>query len=276
VATGQLTRSGRVPLRLRGTPVFLYHGLTSSLVPDCPLRERRYWVAPSQFLKHLDCASAEGRRVALLSELWDSENVLTRENPLTALTFDDGHISNYEIAFPLLIGAGVRAEFFVNTANIGTKGFLSWQQVTEMQRAGMSFQSHSHDHVDLVRLRPWEKQHQLKHSKQTLEDRLGRKVEFLAVPFGRLCAEISRIAIETGYRSVCTSRSWPARPGARLLNRVVVYGHTSQNGFRKLLLGNPVSYAIRAVRAAALSLPKHLHSRLAEPQEPVTGLENSA
>ena len=39
--------------------------------------------------------------------------------------------------------AGARAEFFINTATIGQPGYLTWGQVAEMHRAGMSFQSRS-------------------------------------------------------------------------------------------------------------------------------------
>ena len=55
-------------------------------------------------------------------------------------TFDDGRATDYEVAFPLLLAAGVRAEFFVNTATIERAGHLTWSQIMEMHRAGMSFQ----------------------------------------------------------------------------------------------------------------------------------------
>lgn len=274
MATGQLTESARGRLRLSGTPVFLYHGLTSSSAPKCPRRQRKYWVAAVHFREHLASIGTDGRRVALLPELWSSSGPSERENLPIALTFDDGRCSDYEIAFPHLLEAGIRAEFFVNTATIGTKGFLSWQQVSEMQRRGMSFQSHSHDHVDLSRLPLREKEQQLKRSKQVLEDRLGCEVKFLAVPFGRLSAEVVRVAVTTGYRAVCTSRSWPAQPGARLVNRVVVYAHTDQLAFRGLLTGRPASYFARFARAVTLFLPKQLLAHFFQPRNSATTLES--
>ena len=267
MATGQLIR-GR--LGLSGTPVFLYHGLTLSSIPECPLRERKYWVSATQFRDHLACIRREGHQVALLREFWNSADESKRQHLPVALTFDDGNCSDYQIAFPLLLEAGYRADFFVNTATVGTKGFLNWQQINEMQRAGMSFQSHCHDHVYLSRLPLGETERQLKLSKQILEARLGREVEFVAVPYGDLSSKTVAVAMRTSYRALCTSWSWPARPGANLVNRVAVYSSTGQRAYTELLAGRPVSYATRAAREAALFLPKRVLLRFLRPQPVAT------
>ena len=271
MATSQLI-GGR--FGLSGTPVFLYHGLARLSARQRPLCERKYWVSTAQFRDHLALIHREGRQVVLLRELWNSTDVSKRQNLQVALTFDDGNSSDYEIAFPLLLEAGYRAEFFVNTSTVGTKGFLNWQQIGEMQRAGMSFQSHSHDHVYLSRLSLLETERQLKLSKQILEDRLGREVEFVAVPYGDLSSETIEVAKRTSYRALCTSWSWPARPGAILVNRVVLYSFTDQYGYKKLLSGSPASYAIRAGREAALFLPKRLLLRFLRPQAVATVQED--
>ena len=122
MATGQLIRGW---LGLGGTPVFLYHGLTLLLAPECPVRERKYWVSAAQFREHLACIGGEGCQAVLLHELWDAANGSKRKKLPVALTFDDGNSSDYEIAFPLLLEAGLRAEFFVNTATVGRKGLHS-------------------------------------------------------------------------------------------------------------------------------------------------------
>src|SRR6516165_8423758 len=36
------------------------------------------------------------------------------------VTFDDGHESNYRVAFPLLAASGATADFFVNPAQVGS------------------------------------------------------------------------------------------------------------------------------------------------------------
>ncbi len=271
MATGQLIRGW---LGLGGTPVFLYHGLTLLLAPECPVRERKYWVSAAQFRDHLACISRETHEAVLLHELWDSTDGSKRQKLPVALTFDDGNRSDYEITFPLLLEAGLQAEFFVNTATVGRKGFLSWQQIGVMQRSGMSFQSHSHDHVYLSRLASRETERQLRLSKQILEARLGREVEFVAAPYGDLSAEVIKIAMQVGYRAVCTSWSWPAQPGAHLVNRAVVYSNTSPRAYEGLLAGRPASYAISAARGAVMFLPKRMLLRFLRPRVVASVLED--
>ena len=270
MATGQLIRG---QFGLGGTPVFLYHGLTLSSTPECPLHERKYWVSAAQFRDHLSCTRRGGHQVVLLREFWNSADGFRQHLPV-ALTFDDGNCADYEVAFPLLLEAGKRAEFFVNTATIGRKGFLSWQQISEMQRSGMSFQSHSHDHVDLSSLALRETERQLRLSKQILEARLGREVEFVSVPYGNFSAEVVKVAMQVGYRAVCTSRGWPSQPGAQLVNRAVVYSYTSPRAYEGLLVGRPTSYAIRTARSAILFLPKRILLRFLRPQAVATVLED--
>jgi len=254
--------------------VFLYHGLTGSSAPPCPLRERKYWVSEAQFRDQLALIRRGGRHVVLLRELWNTTEGSKQQNLQVVLTFDDGNSSDYEIAFPLLREIGFQAEFFINTATVGTNGFLSWQQIIEMQRAGMSFQSHSHDHVYLSRLSLGETERQLKLSKQILEGRLGREVEFVALPYGDMSSETVAVAMRTSYRALCTSWSWPARPGTNLVNRVVVYSSTSQRAYSELLAGRPARYATRIAREAALFLPKRALLRFLRPQPAATVQED--
>lgn len=266
MATGPVAESLRRALQLAGAPVFVYHGLTELGTAALSWRGRKYWVLAAQFREHLKSIHREGCRVALLHELWNTTAPAKNGKPSVALTFDDGLSSDYSIGFPLLLEAGVRANFFVNTAIIGQPRFLGWRQIAEMQRAGMSFQSHGHDHVNLSRLTLRGLEHQLKVSKLLLEDRLGTPVEFLAAPYGVLNARVIETALQVGYRAVCNSRSWPARPGTRTVSRVAVYSHTPLSDFRKLLTGNLFGYQARAFRAALLYLPKRIALCFWQPQ----------
>ncbi len=260
MATGQLKPTcfpDRFP-RLEGVPVFLYHGITASAGSQFPFRERKYWVHGLQFCDHLCLIHMDTYRVKPLPELWSAPNRLRDGKRRAAITFDDGLESHYQVAFPLLLEIGLRADFFVNTADIGRRGYLTWRQVAEMQRAGMSFQSHGHEHVDLSRLSARALENELRNSKRLLEDRLGSEVEFLAAPYGLLSRQVVEVARAVGYRAVCSSRSWPARPGASTLNRIAVYRHTGPGEFRALLMGNPVPYFGRAVGAIARNIPRRI------------------
>jgi len=190
----------------------MYHVLTPAGAHGGPSTHPRYCLPVSVLREQLGAIASHGFATALVGEIWSPPD---RTGPVVGVTFDDGDASNYTLAFPALCEARMRADFFVNTATIGRPGSLTWSQIAEMQRAGLSFQSHSHDHVSLVGLGRPALESQLRDSKRLLEDRLGVSVDFLAAPYGLLNGHVVRTAREVGYRAVCSSRSWPARPGAR-------------------------------------------------------------
>ena len=142
MATGQLAVEPpvRASVRIPGVPVLLYHGLTGPAESEVPPREAKYWVSAARFKDHLELINRSGYRVTLLQELWNATNASDHAKSLVVLTFDDGRASDYQVAYQLLLEAGLRALFFVNTAAIGQQGYLNWANISEMERAGMSFQ----------------------------------------------------------------------------------------------------------------------------------------
>jgi peptidoglycan/xylan/chitin deacetylase (PgdA/CDA1 family) len=248
-------------VRLSGVPVLLYHGLTAgSAPPPSPWREGQYWVSAPRFAAHLHAIRGAGRATHLLRNVWHGRGA--PRPPGVVLTFDDGRASDHALAWPALLDAGFRAEFFLNTATIGQPGFLAWPQVLEMQRAGMSFQSHGHEHVDLRGLPARELRRQLAESKARLEERLGRPVDFLAAPFGLLDRRVVTAASEAGYRAVCTSRARPARPETGVIDRVAVYRATRAATLGRLVRGHPATYALRSLRALGLGAPRWMRERV--------------
>ena len=127
------------------------------------------------------------------------------ERPII-ITFDDGHASNYTHAFPLLREYGFVATFFVTVKNIGSPHGMTWPQLREMADSGMSIQSHTMSHPFLSDLDAKQIRWELAESKSVLEDKLGRPVDYLALPGGRYSSTTRKIAEEVGYQAVCTSR----------------------------------------------------------------------
>jgi Polysaccharide deacetylase len=66
------------------------------------------------------------------------------------LTFDDGLEDLYTVAYPLLKKYNFNATAFLIPKWIGTRGMVSWDQVVEMDRAGViDIQSHSFSHASM-------------------------------------------------------------------------------------------------------------------------------
>lgn len=222
-------------MKLPGLAIFNYHGLADSLPADIPQPAQRFWLSSHQFQSHLECIRDERVHVALLEELTNQPKDITQNSPAVVLTFDDGLISDYEIAFPLLCGFGMRAVFFVNGTTIGKSGYLNWQQIGEMHQAGMSIGSHSHRHVDLTVLPTADLDAELTASKKCLEDHLGARVDYLAAPHGLLDRRVVRRALLAGYRAVCSTRCLPAFPGSRVLTRITLHRDIFIDEFRSFL-----------------------------------------
>jgi peptidoglycan/xylan/chitin deacetylase (PgdA/CDA1 family) len=51
-----------------------------------------------------------------------------------AITFDDGYVDNYAVAFPILKSHGLRATFFVPTHFVGTRHLSWWDQIAYVIR----------------------------------------------------------------------------------------------------------------------------------------------
>lgn len=274
MATRELTPRGGPSLR--GFPVLMYHGLLRPGERPAAEQDTKYWLPAESFGAHLSRMVRDGRRPRRLMNLWAGSGSGADISGGVAVTFDDGRASDYEVAFPALAEAGAEADFFVNTATVGTPGFLSWPQIQAMQRAGLSFHSHSHDHVALLWLPASALEHQLRQSKSMLEDRLGRPAEFLAVPYGLLNRRVAEMARRVGYRAVCNSLSWFSRPGARRINRIAIHRDTSPDALGALLRGSPRALSARVARAAAAYLPKRVLLRLRPTRLGVRVLEGHA
>lgn len=268
-----LAKFKQMALRLKGVPVLLYHELSAAAEPRLAAGKDRYLVSADQFRSHLELIRQHSYRVISLQDLWDSAPDSREAELSVVLTFDDGRASDYEVAYPFLLEKGFRAEFFVNTANIGRPGYVTWAQVEEMHRSAMVFQSHSHDHIVLSLLPARDLRRQLEKSKQVLEDRLGSAVDFLAIPYGMSNQRVVQAAHDVGYRAVCNSWPRPTRARRGVVNRVVVYGETKTRDLKHLLSNNPVAYGVRATRATLVYLPKQVLLRLWPSQLGVSLLE---
>jgi peptidoglycan/xylan/chitin deacetylase (PgdA/CDA1 family) len=259
VGTNRLTfASGARPrFSLSGIPVLNYHGLTAS---ETPLRgkDARFWVSENSFFEHLRCVLACGCRALLVEELLHALPDHANGISAVALTFDDGRACDYEIAYPMLAATGFPATFFVNTATIGSSGHLTWLQLEEMRRAGMSVQSHSHDHTDLARLSATQLDYQLRQSKTTIEDHLGAGVTLLALPYGSMGAHTLAAARRAGYCAICSSGGGLARCNSAVIDRVCIYSDTTSAQLSAIVRKSPTFFCKKACRAALLGVPKQM------------------
>lgn len=103
------------------------------------------------------------------------------------ITFDDGYLNNYTIAYPILKELEVYATYFVSTNYVGVytgNEHFTWEHAKEMEESGfINIQSHSATHSALSTLTKDEVINEIRISFESIEKNLGkRKVKVLAYP----------------------------------------------------------------------------------------------
>lgn len=125
------------------------------------------------------------------------------------ITFDDGYLDNYTAAFPVLQEFNFVANIFLLASFIGTtvltgtkeQQYLSIAQIKEMQKYGISFQSHTCTHPNLTQVGPKSIRTELTLSRTILEEVLGQPVRHLAYPYGAYNELVMQIACEANYEA---------------------------------------------------------------------------
>jgi peptidoglycan/xylan/chitin deacetylase (PgdA/CDA1 family) len=134
---------------------------------------------------------------AVLDEVKGREDVL--------VTFDDGNVSDIEIALPALQARGMKAHFYIVSDFVGQKGFLSVNDVKTLQVAGMVIGNHGKRH------RPWrgmaagELREELVEAKDRLEQIITVRIHYAACPYGEYDRRVLTHLRECGYERVYTS-----------------------------------------------------------------------
>jgi peptidoglycan/xylan/chitin deacetylase (PgdA/CDA1 family) len=172
----------------------MYHAVGTRI--DIDGADPHYAVSAAQFESQIQII-AESEVLA--------EQIKTGAINKHCITFDDGHLSNFTVAFPLLKKYKLVAEFYINTDNVGTDNFMNWEQLAEMIAAGMSIQSHGHHHYYFSDLSEDEVRNELETSKRLIEEKLGNEVTVFAPPGGRINNSVVDIASQVGYRCIATS-----------------------------------------------------------------------
>ncbi len=195
MATASSTAQARVP-------IVVYHIVRPSY-PSDSAAVKALALTPEIFDAEMKYLKDAGYHVVPFSAL---ENYFLKGTPLPShpiiISFDDGWSDQFTYAFPILEKYRYPATFFVFTNPIGTRGFLTWDNLREMRDAGMTIASHSRSHPFLTKITdPSVLWNEIDGSKQTLEKHLGITVTEFAYPFGQYNDAIVALVKKAGYRA---------------------------------------------------------------------------
>jgi peptidoglycan/xylan/chitin deacetylase (PgdA/CDA1 family) len=226
----------------------MYHRIGVGPLPGRESGEESYAVSPEAFETQLDALEASRGSVVGYRELESSPRF-----PVL-ITFDDGNATDHDIALPALRRRGYAALFFVTPAWIGTPGFMTWDQVRDLERHGMTVGAHGFDHTPLSSLSGDALRRHLAEARGAFEANLGRCPDTLSLPGGFGSRTVVAAAQAAGFRVVFGSvprRATTLAPGAAV-PRFAVRRSDEIDAFRALVDQRPLALAEHRVRYAAL------------------------
>jgi peptidoglycan/xylan/chitin deacetylase (PgdA/CDA1 family) len=122
------------------------------------------------------------------------------------ITFDDGCETDLIAAAPVLRDVGFNATFFLTAGFLGTPGYLSAEQVRELDGLGFQIGCHSMTHPYLSDLPDSELKREITDAKLQIEGMLGHSIEHFSCPGGRYDQRTLQIARQAGFATVSNSQ----------------------------------------------------------------------
>jgi len=213
--------------------ILMYHDLADSLFGVAPAHQP-YVLAPAVFRWQMKFA-AESALACVTATDWVASGL--ESSRALVITFDDGHVSNHNLAFPILLELGLKATFFITAGRIGAGQTMNWQQIRAIHAAGMEIGSHTLTHRPPSTLNDKELRYELIESRRVLEDGLGAPVTAISSPTGFFNSRMCLIARESGYQALCFGRAALAADHGDpfSLPRIAIKRSTAEDLFKRFL-----------------------------------------
>ena len=243
-----------------GGVVLLYHHVSE----DTPASTS---ISPEDFRGHLEYLRDNDFQVVGLDVMVDAlRNGEELPDRAVAITFDDGYLSIYETAFPMLRSFGFPFTLFLSTGPIDQqlRDYMSWEQIGEMSAAGVLIANHMVDHPHMLDRREGEndaqwierQREELLRAEQIIEQRTGQSHRYLAYPYGEYDVAVKELLRELDFVGFAQN-SGAVGPGSdfQALPRYPLAGSFAD---------------LESARVKFATLP--FHFRLLEPESPATRL----
>ena len=116
-------------------------------------------------------------------------------------TVDDGLLSFYKNAWPILKRKKIPFILFVNTREVGAYNYMNWEQIIELHESDLvEIGNHSHSHEYLVDETPDTIKNDIQKSIEIFEKKLGKNSIFFSYPFGEYSLEFKKIIKDLGFK----------------------------------------------------------------------------
>jgi len=225
-------------------PVLMYHRIAD----DGPEALVPYRTTPADFDAQLRLLRRHGYYTLSAAEL-NTHLRLRRPVPgrPVVITFDDAYADFASHAFPILQSNDFTADVFVVTGKVGQTSdwdkaygvapLMDWPEIERLSALGIRFGSHMESHTPAAALGSEALLNEALRSKLTLEQKLGKPVTSIAMPYGVYDARVAQVLELCGYDTAfSTEYGYTSLDSPRLrLPRLEVHGGMRLNAFAHML-----------------------------------------
>ncbi len=161
----------------QGILAIMYHRFEENKYPSTNIRL-------DIFKKHINLIKKNNLNFYNPGELSKNFSKVKKQKTIL-LTVDDAFTSFYENAWPILKEERIPFILFVSTEAVGNKGYMSWNQIKEVEKDSFAYignHSHSHDYLTNFTFQKFVED--IKKSINIFNYKLGYNPNFFSYPFG--------------------------------------------------------------------------------------------
>ena len=191
-------------------PILMYHYIRTPPSPRVDPLGYRLSVSPEVFQTQMDWLAAHGYHAVNFNQV---RAYFAGRSPLPShpvvITLDDGYADLYTTALPVLEAYHFTAVAYIVSGFINEHGYVTSDEVVQLDRAGIEIGSHTVSHPDLARTTFATAMFQVVESKRVLETLLGHPVLDFAYPSGRYNPATILALEKAGYDTAVTTAAYP-------------------------------------------------------------------
>ena len=152
------------------------------------------------FEKHLNIIKENNIRF-INPNNFEQELKNNKEQRKILLTIDDGFLSFYENAWPILKKNKIPFILFISTKEVGSFNYMNWSQIKEISRNDfVEIGNHSHTHEYLVDEDNEIIKKDIQKSINIFKEQLGKNSHFFSYPFGEYSLDFKNIIKSLGFK----------------------------------------------------------------------------
>ena len=152
------------------------------------------------FIKHIDLLKKNNFKFIYAND-FENSLINLKDNKKVLLTIDDGFKSFYDQAWPVLKNDKIPFILFVNTREIGSNGYMTWEQIKEISKEKfVHIGNHSYSHDYLVDKTDNHIHNDISQAINDFKKNIGYNSSFFSYPFGEYSNSFKKIIKNFGFK----------------------------------------------------------------------------